>query len=265
MSSSVQPFQTTPTAGPDSGGLAALEAGELHLWIAGLDGATSELEGTGSTIDRLAQSLPQEERKRAGEILAPQRRAHYVWGRVMLRSLLDRYLGEASAPHPLEYLREGKPVLATPHARLHFSVAHSEDLLTIAFSSPDPVGVDVERIRPMPEGNRIAQSYFTEGERRWLDASAGEDPDTAFFSLWTSKEAVVKAAGGGISHSWSETEVVPGSWGQTPPISPENDSPSRWTLLQPVVAPGYAAAVAVARERASLKTFDWNPTEQARR
>jgi 4'-phosphopantetheinyl transferase len=80
--------------------------------------------------------------------------------------------------------------VAGDHSWLRFNLSHSGDVLLVALARDVEVGVDVERIRPVPEMQTIA--------RRWLglDVVANE---REFFEAWTRHEAKLKALGMGLS------------------------------------------------------------------
>jgi 4'-phosphopantetheinyl transferase len=91
-------------------------------------------------------------------------------------------------------------VLATmrhpPHARptldlpVDFSISHCEGRIVCALSMCGAVGIDVEGL-----GTLVAKDfhlYLNVAERAWAGRSAQR-----FYSVWTRKEAVVKAAGSG--------------------------------------------------------------------
>src|SRR5690606_23954775 len=120
-----------------------------------------------------------------------------------------------------------------------------------ALSGAGAVGLDVERIRPVSHIDTIARTYFTGNERAWL-ASMPDEPSRsrAFLSLWTCKEAVAKATGRGISAGWHEFEIVRDGESVYAVETGSNDVvpvSASWRLVQPVLAPGFVAAVAIER------------------
>lgn len=86
----------------------------------------------------------------------------------------------------------GKPLLAAPYEALHVNTSHSHNYFLIALG-PMPLGVDIERIDPSVEALAIARRFFTADEAETLHRAA--DPLAAFYRLWTSKEALIKAQG----------------------------------------------------------------------
>lgn len=86
----------------------------------------------------------------------------------------------------------GKPALSgeTP-----FNLSHAGDYAVLARSG-EPVGVDLERIRPI-DWRRISARYFHPEEQSFLQSSSY--PLESFFWIWTLKESYIKAEGGGLS------------------------------------------------------------------
>ena len=78
-----------------------------------------------------------------------------------------------------------------PFDGYYWSLAHKSDFVG-AVIAPGPVGIDIERIRP------IKRSLFEKiaGESEWGLSAA--DPLHQFFRYWTAKEAVLKAAAVGL-------------------------------------------------------------------
>ena len=91
-----------------------------------------------------------------------------------------------------------------------FSLSHSGGYALLAAAESD-VGADLERVRPAPE--RVAARVFTPDEQRWLAGST--DYDTRFFTLWTLKEALLKACGRGLTLPLQSLDVLPLLRGQS--------------------------------------------------
>ncbi len=147
----------------------SLAEGEWHAWL--LDHSIAD-DGC----------LAQDERERARRFVFERDRAAYIATRASLRRLLTAYTGDPPEAHVLVTGPRGKPRLAS--GALEFNVSHSGTLSLLAFARA-PLGVDIERIRPVPDAGKIAARYFTRPETH------GED----FFVLWTRYEASLKAVG----------------------------------------------------------------------
>jgi hypothetical protein len=143
-----------------------------------------------------------------------------------LTCLLSRATAAPKASLLIKRGLQGKPFLDS-HPDVHFSVSNSGDLYVVAITRAGPVGVDIERIREVPEAAHIA--------RRWL-----HDADPAqFFEHWTRREAHLKAIGTGLS---GLDEPPPG-----PDWCVENFSPVE----------GYIGAWAVQATRVAVSYRSW--------
>ena len=131
--------------------------------------------------------------------------------RAPLLALLAAYLGIPASDVVLDHNAKGKPQLqATPSfsgqmqrrgadAALSFNWSHSGDYALVALSRGDAVGVDIERLGKNLRAFEIAQRFFEPGEAAALAALEPDARDLAFIGLWCAKEAVLKAAGEGLS------------------------------------------------------------------
>ena len=90
------------------------------------------------------------------------------------------------------YTKDHKPELAAyPH--LHFSLSHCREAVG-CFLSNAPCGLDIECLRPAKE--TLVRYCMNDEECSQIFSSP--DPDAAFITLWTRKEAVFKLQGTGI-------------------------------------------------------------------
>jgi 4'-phosphopantetheinyl transferase len=85
-------------------------------------------------------------------------------------------------------------VLGGDHTDLHFNVTHTDGLALIA-TATTPIGIDVERVRPMADADGLVRRFFSPAEWEAFAALPAELRPAAFFRGWTCKEAVIKAAG----------------------------------------------------------------------
>lgn len=135
------------------------------------------------------------ERTRAAAFATPHLRRWYeasVWFR---RHVLSTVLAVAPEDVAFEVTAGGKPSVTRAQNPLdwRFNLAHSADVLVLAMVQGSEVGVDVERIRPEVDWRGVAQVAFSEAERQTLDGPL------RFYSLWTAKEAYLKACGQGLA------------------------------------------------------------------
>ena len=115
---------------------------------------------------------------------------------------------------------KGKPYLpGAPEVR--FNLARSQELALVGVALGVEVGVDIERLRPLPDHEAIAERFFPPSEREGLD-------ERDFFRRWTRIEAKLKARGVGLYGAGVELG-------------------GDWTVEEIDAGAGFAAAVAVER------------------
>ena len=221
-------------------GRPALGDGQVHLWRAWLDQPEERLT-------QLEQTLSPEERLRAQQFHFDRDRDRFIAGRGMLRAILGRCLDVPPARIGLAYGPHGKPRLAEPWdgSQVRFNVSHSEGLALCAVACGRELGVDVERARPIPEMAQVATQVFSAGEQARLRSASHDNPVTAFFRFWTSKEALLKARGDGFTESARQVELPPGPGGG--PTATDGGRPhgAEWTARELVPQPGFLAALVV--------------------
>ncbi len=104
----------------------------------------------------------------------------------LLNSILEEF-GVCDAR--LEVLENGKPHLVG--SDLFFSLSHSEEGVA-AVVSGTPVGIDIEKIKPVTD--KLINYVCNENEREYIES--GNDKEYRFFAVWTAKEAFFKKNGG---------------------------------------------------------------------
>ena len=103
----------------------------------------------------------------------------------------------------------GKPYL-TGTEQLFFNLSHSGSYAAAVFSD-EPVGIDVERVRPADMA--LAKRFFAAEEYAALRAVSDERDmggrlDREFIRLWTRKESYIKAVGEGIRLPLADFSVL---------------------------------------------------------
>jgi 4'-phosphopantetheinyl transferase len=229
-----KPWSCTPT------GSRLLPSG-VQVWAAWLG-----VKGRGAT--GFWSTLSRQERERAGRFAFERDRERFIAARGFLREILASCLG--TQPHDLEfsYSATGKPSLAGEFATsgLQFNLAHSGDLAVFAVARHGIVGVDVEQIRPVPDLPALVERFFTTREWAEINKLSGEDQVTAFFKVWTRKEAWLKATGEGITTLLKSIEVLGPPGEATLGVGPQDGShATRLCLHDLTPAPGFLGALAV--------------------
>jgi 4'-phosphopantetheinyl transferase len=203
-----------------------------------------------SRVDEFRHLLSPEELQRADRYRYNKDRNQFTIARAWLRRLIGKYLGDDTASVRFQFSEKGKPSLPGPHANsLEFNVAHSGNVILLAFARGRRLGVDVEQIRTDFTTDEVAERFFSAAERRSLRNLAPAVRYEAFFRCWTRKEAYIKATGDGLSLGLDQFDV---SLLEEEPAKllatrPDPFEAERWTMHHLNVKPGYAAALVCER------------------
>lgn len=195
---------------------------ELDLTVRGLDG-----------------ELDAGERERAARFVFDRDRERFVAAHGLLRRALGLFLGRAPAQLRFEVAALGKPFLVGEP--LQFNLSHSADRALVAVCAAQPIGVDVEWMRPEVEFRQIAARMFSPREQATLAPLSDDALPAAFYRVWTLKESFIKALGEGLSHALDGFDVNAGVEG--------------WTLRELTVEPGYAAALTIQGELSGVRRW----------
>lgn len=147
--------------------------------------------------------LNTDERSRAASYHHEKDKDRFIISRGMLRVLLGRYTGTAPQDIKMIIGENKKPYLQTTSSPIHYNMAHSGDLVLIAIAG-SPVGVDVEYMDTNFNYAEILPTCFSNEEAQHINAAA------TFYTLWTRKEALLKATGKGIDDDLVHVPCIDG-------------------------------------------------------
>lgn len=143
------------------------------------------------TVKRLTEALPPKRRERATTCRNENAALATVLGYHLVRHALVGVLDSA----PLtdwETAKNGKPHIS--HSTAEFSLSHTDSLVAAVATKNGPVGLDIEKIRPLRAA--FLSRYFSPEEQDVI--ARATSPEEAAILLWTAKEASVKRTGEGL-------------------------------------------------------------------
>lgn len=126
--------------------------------------------------------------------------AHLLLSRCLKEHGVDYIVGVT----PVTLGKHGKPYLKE-YPELHYNISHA-DGIAAAMVSEHECGIDCEPIRRY--NPRVMNRVFSAAEREAVEAASEAERELLFFSLWTLKEAYVKAIGEGLSFPLREAAFV---------------------------------------------------------
>lgn len=230
-------MNSSSPSGIESPALAELRQapGRVHVWFFSLIPASPE--------DQTLVLLSTDERERARRLHFERDRTRFVVARSRVRRILGTCLGVAPDQIRFCYGTRGKPEVAEPASDLYFNLGHSGDWAILAIAG-EPVGVDLEKIDPRVKITELARHFFSAEDLDWLLAQPEQRRQRAFFRLWVTREAWLKATGDGLSFpldrlvtEWTDDSIT---------ALREHNGNRKGAILELFsLPPGYCAAVAM--------------------
>lgn len=164
----------------------------LHLWYAYPEDLTE------ATSHRCAPLLSEDECAQWQAFRFDRHRREYLATRALMRTALSHYHPLAPEAWRFETNAYGKPTV-DPDCGLRFNLSNSPGLVVCLIAQGTEVGVDAEPIERAEKIAELAPEMLSPLELAQLEALRGPEKLGRALSLWTLKEAYVKARGVGLS------------------------------------------------------------------
>ena len=189
--------------------------------------------------------LSHDECQRAERFKLEQKRQQYIITRGCLRQCLSNLTGIAPKDCVFEYLKYGKPVWSKQqrYSDLSFNISHTHSLALIAISRQHSLGIDIEKIQNIKDPQPLVSRYFSPSEQIAFNQIAVADKARAFCTIWTRKEAFIKAIGEGIAYGLDNFDVSADADMQVTEIKLHKPQSIIWTAYDLPVNEGYTACL----------------------
>jgi 4'-phosphopantetheinyl transferase len=215
---------------------------QVHIWAVDLD-LWNVPQG------EALQMLPEYEKMKSERFRHDLLKTRYIKGRYALRLLLGMYLGTGFYHREFHINTYGKPSLKnTPDQEaIQFNLSHSDNACVCVFRQHGDIGVDVEKIKDLPDMDGIVERFFSPLEKEKLLALTESARKKSFFQYWARKEALLKAMGRGLAFPLNKAQVI-SSQEETAEIfvrTAKPDTKSEWTLRDISLFDGFVSAVAI--------------------
>jgi 4'-phosphopantetheinyl transferase len=176
----------------------------LHLWCANPGDFLPD-----AIIEACVSMLSEDEQAHWRSYRFDKHRREYLITRVLVRTALSYFHPLAPAAWRFESNIYGKPFVV-PDCGLRFNLSNSPGLVVCLISQGAEVGVDAQ---PGESGERIAElgpEVFSPLELAQLVGMRRAEKSDRALSLWTLKEAYIKARGMGLTLSLNKVSFLYG-------------------------------------------------------
>jgi 4'-phosphopantetheinyl transferase len=174
----------------------------LYLWYADPANVLSE-----AAAEACAKLLSKDERARWQNLRSEPHRREYLTTRALVRIALSQYHPLAPEAWCFKLNPYGKPT-ADPTCGFLFNLSNSPGLVVCLIAKGAEVGVDTEPYERAERIAEVASEVFSPSELAQLQALRGSERLDRALSLWTLKEAYIKARGTGMSSSLREVSFL---------------------------------------------------------
>jgi 4'-phosphopantetheinyl transferase len=192
---------TRETALPALGTPLPITGDQLHIWSARY-----------SDLDRyypaLSELISAQEVTRAAGFKKSRDAQNYILRHGMVRALLGQYIGKEPQEVRFVHEKSGKPNLdpAGDIHDIHFSLSRTDEMVCLGISRKNRIGLDIVKSDSRYPFSATAEYLFTPGEKQWISQTPSHEQHVRFFRIWSLKEALLKAMGGGAG-MMQETEL----------------------------------------------------------
>jgi 4'-phosphopantetheinyl transferase len=219
----------------------------IHLWVLHVSGldlkVCSGLLSTGE-LDRAARYRRNEDRD------------SFLASHGVLRFLAAAYVGVDQQDLQFAIGAHGKPRLE-PASGVDFNLAHSGDLIALAFVRRRPLGIDIEQTRTYAQLSETACRFLCAEEAEEVASMDVGEQTRALVRTWTRKEAIVKATGEGLSMALDgfRVAVLPHEHPAVVHFGGDRNAAKEWILTDLPVPEGYAGSLAYCGQPCRVLSF----------
>jgi len=169
------------------------DAEDIDVWLVRPDRVKDP-----ALLARYRALLTHDEATRLAAFRAEKHRHEYLLTRALVRATLSRYRPVAPAAWRFAKNEFGRPTIDPP-CGVWFNLSNCVSLVVCAVSRVREVGVDVEPLARAEEVREVQSTVFSDAELADLRALDRTKEADRLVSLWTLKEAYIKARGIGMS------------------------------------------------------------------
>jgi 4'-phosphopantetheinyl transferase len=169
-----------------------------------------------------AGKLPANDQQKAARFKNTKQGAWWAYVRLAMRNILGTYVGCEADDLKFQFSATRKPSLASEHkSGIFFNLSHCSNVALLAVTECSEVGIDIEKIKKISDMSLVAKHFFSKAEQQYFESFITQKKDQIFYEIWTQKESLIKANGGGLSLPLDAFDAVG--------LSTKN-----WTAIKPV-------------------------------
>jgi len=227
-----------------------LPNGQVHIWLVNVSQNVHRL-------DFFRKKLSRDEIDKVNKTVSSVEKTRVIISKGVLRLILGCYLHINPVELRFALNCNDKPVVAgNSPPYLMFNTSHSNDYVIYAFAAGKQVGIDIELVKSLLFRDQIVQRFFSKYEIIEYFGVIPELRNKAFFTIWSRKEAFVKATGYGLSMPLDSFSLLSVDGQPILKLHGDHDFGCEWTI-QDILIPGgqYVSALAFEGDPCDFKCW----------
>lgn len=226
---------------------------ELHVW-------KIELDIRQRLYILLTSLLSPEEIYDADTFIFEEEFRRYQISHGFKRLVLSKYLNIPPKTLIFEHAKYGKPFISNIQNSLNiqFNLSHSHNLILMAITRQDVVGIDVEYHAKEFSEETLISTIFSPNEQLFFsDLTEEEEKKKVFYRGWTRKEAYLKAQGMGLISDLKNISVDLNEFPNKHWISVPNslEVGISWKLFPLNLGESYTASIVATPHQKHIKSY----------
>lgn len=153
------------------------------------------------TYKNFLLKLPEKEQQKVLKYHQIEDRQRTLLGKMLLYDYLEKYT--SSNLLDIKHTKYHKPYI--DNSNINFNISHSGKYAVCAFSAFNPIGVDIEEISPTINIDDF-KDFFLKSDFAMINNSS--NPLKKFYTIWTKKEAILKAEGKGLFDDIKKVQIL---------------------------------------------------------
>lgn len=161
-------------------------------------------------VQQFHHFLSADERERSAKLKVEVKKKQFMLSRSLLRKILSNITEKNHNEIKFYYGNHNKPYIKEKHNNkmIEFNISHSDQYILIGLSLHNKVGVDIEKVNKEIDFESLSKRFFSKKEKEYIKGIDPENKPDAFFTIWTRKEAFIKATGKGIAYGLDTFSVI---------------------------------------------------------
>lgn len=201
--------------------------------------------------------LTEEEKTRIDRFYFEKDQNNFTLSRGITRVILANYLDINPKQIIFNQNKFGK--LYLENEKLKFNLSHTKELLLIGISFDTEIGIDIEKIRELKVYQDIVRRFFSDNEIKAFFLQTEDKYQESFFTIWTRKEAFIKAVGRGLNIPLNDFDVSVTEKAELLDVRLEDQKKESWKLYNIPTKKNHKASLVTENDYFEIVFYDETP------